>query len=216
MRDIAVRSLRKRYGEKTVFDGLDLTLPAGRVSALLAPSGWGKTTLLRLLLGLERPDAGEIEGLEGVSMAAVFQEDRLCMDFTPVANIRLGAPKCSREDVTAAMAEMELTGCERQPVRELSGGMRRRVALLRALLAPSEVLLLDEPFKGLDEELRRKVIAVTAERCRGRTVLLVTHDPREAELMGAERLPAGEAGGLSDRPPDPLRPDLLQPGPPSS
>ena len=205
MKDIVITGLGKRYGEKTVFADLSLTVPAGRVSALLAPSGWGKTTLLRLLMGLEQPDGGAIRGLEEVPAAAVFQEDRLCMDFNPVANIRLGAPQRSRAEVIAAMAAVGLAGCERQSVRELSGGMRRRVALLRALLAPAEVLLLDEPFKGLDEELRLQVIGYAKKMSAGKTVLLVTHEPREAELMGAERLPIGNQGGFSVAALDPLR-----------
>ena len=84
------------------------------------------------------------------------------------------------------MAAMGLTGCENQPVRELSGGMRRRVAILRALLCGADVIALDEPFKGLDEATRARVIDETKRLCRGKTVLMVTHEAAEAERMGAK------------------------------
>ena len=99
-------------------------LEEGRVTALMAPSGAGKTTLLRILLGLETADSGEITGLSGKRLAAVFQEDRLLDFMTPVDNIRLPEPKLERAVILREMAAMGLTGCENQPVRELSGGMR--------------------------------------------------------------------------------------------
>ena len=187
MTDIVITDLSKAYGEKAVLQHLSLTLPAGQITALLAPSGWGKTTLLRLLMGLDLPDQGRITGCPQ-DLAAVFQEDRLCMDFNPVANIRLPSPALSREDVLEAMEAVGLTGCATQPARELSGGMQRRVSLLRALLSPASCLLLDEPFKGLDEELHRQVLAYTRSQCAGRTVLLVTHREEEARAIGAAQL----------------------------
>ena len=156
------------------------------MTALMAPSGAGKTTLLRILLGLETADSGEITGLSGKRLAAVFQEDRLLDFMNPVDNIRLPEPKLERAVILREMAAMGLTGCENQPVRELSGGMRRRVAILRALLCGADVIALDEPFKGLDEATRARVIAETKRLCRGKTVLMVTHEAAEAERMGAK------------------------------
>ena len=86
------------------------------------------------------------------------------------------------------MAAMGLTGCENQPVRELSGGMRRRVAILRALLCGADVIFLDEPFKGLDEATKALVVAETKRLCAGKTVLLVTHEEKEAAMMGAKQV----------------------------
>ena len=183
---IAIDKLCKAFGGKAVLQDFSCELEEGRVTALMAPSGAGKTTLLRILLGLETADSGEITGLSGKRLAAVFQEDRLLDFMTPVDNIRLPEPKLERAMILREMATMGLTGCENQPVRELSGGMRRRVAILRALLCGADVIALDEPFKGLDEATRACVIAETRRLCRGKTVLLVTHEAAEAERMGAK------------------------------
>ena len=183
---IAIDKLCKAFGGKAVLQDFSCELEAGRVTALMAPSGAGKTTLLRILLGLETADSGEITGLSGKRLAAVFQEDRLLDFMTPVDNIRLPEPKLERAMILREMAAMGRTGCENQPVRELSGGMRRRVAILRALLCGADVIALDEPFKGLDEATRARVIAETRRLCRGKTVLLVTHEAAEAERMGAK------------------------------
>ena len=123
---IAVHKLCKAFGGKAVLQDFSCELEEGRVTALMAPSGAGKTTLLRILLGLETADSGEITGLSGKRLAAVFQEDRLLDFMTPVDNIRLPEPKIERAVILREMAAMGLTGCENQPVRELSGGMRRR------------------------------------------------------------------------------------------
>ena len=130
-------------------------------------------------------DGGTITGIQGARLAVVFQEDRLLEFMTPVGNIRLTAPSLSKEIIRKELTAMGLGGCMTQPVRELSGGMRRRVAILRALLAESDVLLLDEPFKGLDEETKACVIERTRALSAGKTVVLVTHDEREAKAMGA-------------------------------
>ena len=183
---IAIHKLCKAFDNKAVLRDFSCTMEDGCVTALMAPSGAGKTTLLRMLMGLETADSGEISGLSGRRQAAVFQEDRLLDFMNPVDNIRLTAPKLSRDAALREMAAMGLTDCENQPARELSGGMRRRVAILRALLCGADVIALDEPFKGLDEATRARVIAETKRLCRGKTVLLVTHEAAEAERMGAK------------------------------
>lgn len=188
MEDIVLEGICKAFDGKAVLSGFSAVLPCGRVTAVMAPSGAGKTTLLRLLMGLDVPDSGRIEGLVEHRMAAVFQEDRLCGYLNPVDNIRLVNPARTAQEVRAALAEMGLAGCEAQPCRELSGGMNRRVALLRALLADADLLLLDEPFKGLDARTREDVMRRTRARCAGRTVVLVTHDPAEAEALGAAQV----------------------------
>ena len=178
---LEIKDLTKRFGEKTLFEGLSLTVDGPAV--LWAPSGWGKTTLLRILMGLEVPTSGSVEGVGRVGV--VFQEDRLCDNLDPSANIRLINPTLGRRETEDALAAVGLAGCLRQPARELSGGMRRRVAILRALLAEYDLLFLDEPFKGLDRETKETVMADTRRRCAGRTVLLVTHDVAELDAMGA-------------------------------
>ena len=185
---IAIDKLCKAFGGKVVLQDFSCEMEEGRVTALMAPSGAGKTTLLRILLGLETADSGEITGLSGKRLAAVFQEDRLLDFMTPVDNIRLPEPKLERAVILREMAAMGLTGCENQPVRELSGGMRRRVAILRALLCGADVIFLDEPFKGLDEATKALVVAETKRLCAGKTVLLVTHEEKEAAMMGAQKM----------------------------
>ena len=185
MSDIIINGLRRRYGDKDVLRDFSLTLPEGRVTCLMAPSGAGKTTLLRLLAGLEAPDAGTVTGLEGLRLGVVFQEDRLLNWLDAVENIRLTAPERSRDNIIEELRRFGLGGVEGQPVGQLSGGMRRRVALLRALLAPVDVLLLDEPFNGLDEATRAAVAEEATRLINGRTTLFITHNPEEAALLSA-------------------------------
>jgi len=184
---ITLRGVAKRYGDQVVLDGLDLDLPDGAATAVMGPNGSGKTTLGRLLLGLEAPDAGEIAGLDGVRRAAVFQEDRLCEHLDAVANVRLVRPRGAA--ATAAETELRALGLDtasrHKPVSALSGGQRRRVAIARALLADADLLVLDEPFTGLDATARETVIPDVVRRCAGRTVLLVTHEAAEAAAFGA-------------------------------
>lgn len=187
MQDIVIKNLCKAYEGRPVLKDLSATLPAGRVTGLMAPSGAGKTTLLRLLMGLEQPDAGTITGLEGLRLSVVFQEDRLCDDLSAVNNIRLVNPDLSAQAVQQALAQVGLADAIWQSARELSGGMRRRVAILRALLAEYDLLLLDEPFKGLDKTTKAVVMADTRQRICDRTVLFVTHDASELEALGVRQ-----------------------------
>lgn len=184
---IRIEHLNKSYHGRPVLQDLSLSIPTGQITAVMAPSGVGKTTLLRILMGLEAADSGQVEGLDGLRLSAVFQEDRLCANLSPVSNIRLvTGSSLSRQEILSALAQAGLSDCAGQPARELSGGQRRRVALLRALLAPWDLLLLDEPFKGLDTETRKQImdyVLLHFHKKPGRTVLLVTHDESEAAYM---------------------------------
>lgn len=182
--DISIRNLSKSFGDKVVFDGLNLTIKGGMTTCVMAPSGAGKTTLLRILMGLEAADGGSVAGLEGKRFSAVFQEERLCENMTAADNIRLVMPSPpGLSAILPGMKRLGLDGCNDRPVSELSGGMRRRVGILRALLAEYDVLFLDEPFKGLDEALKGQVMAYVKEKTAGRTVVFVTHDKAEAAAL---------------------------------
>lgn len=187
MSDIVLTEVTKRFAENTVLLKRSFRFPEGRISCVMGPSGVGKTTLLLLIAGLLKADSGEISGVPE-RIAFVFQEDRLCEDFNAAANVRLVTgrsvkPQKIREALLGlGLPEESLS----QPVREFSGGMKRRVAIARALLYSPELLLMDEPFKGLDEELRRKVMDEIKARFRGKTVILVTHDPEEAAYLGGD------------------------------
>ena len=181
---LEISHLTKRFGEKTLFEDLDLTLTAPAV--LWAPSGWGKTTLLRILMGLETPTSGTVQGVGKVS--AVFQEDRLCPQLTAVENVALVLPGAENQYKKQIMTDFQQLGLDGAalslPARKLSGGQKRRAALLRALWAESDTLLLDEPFTGMDPETMKKAAALLKARCQDRNVLLATHDREAIEALG--------------------------------
>ena len=176
--------ITKRFGEKTLFEDLDLTLAEPAV--LWAPSGWGKTTLLRILMGLEVPDSGTVQGVGRVG--AVFQEDRLCPQLTAVQNVELVLPEGKTQYKTQIVSDFQRFGYDEQaltlPARKLSGGQKRRAALLRALWAGCDTLLLDEPFTGMDPETMKKAAALLKERRGERAVLLATHDREAIRELG--------------------------------
>ena len=178
-----VRDLTKTYGELTVLRDFSAVFPEGKITAVMGPSGCGKTTLLRLLMGLEKPDGGTILGVPE-KISAVFQEDRLCRDFSAVANVRMVTGKRVPEtEITAHLTALGLGESLRRPVSELSGGMKRRVAMARAVLYGGSLLLLDEPFKGLDGENRRIAEDYIRSHTAGKTVIFITHDEQEAERL---------------------------------
>ena len=181
---LEICGLTKRFGEKTLFEDLDLTLAEPAV--LWAPSGWGKTTLLRILMGLEAPDSGTVQGVGRVG--AVFQEDRLCPQLTALENVLLTAGRKKEREARDILARLGLGESLAVPAAELSGGMRRRCALARSLCAEFDLLVLDEPFKGLDEANRRAAMDAVCAVSDDKTVLLVTHDAAEAEFFGGNRL----------------------------
>jgi len=196
-RPITLHAVSKRFGSQVVLDGLGLVFAPATVTALVGPNGVGKTTVSRILLGLERPDAGRIEGVAGLSKAAVFQEDRLCSHLDAVANVRLVLDRERRDEATAELARVGLAGGDLiKPVSELSGGQRRRVAIARALVVRADLVILDEPFTGLDAEAKPLVMEYVRERLEGRTAVLITHDPSEVEFLGARVVRLRKGPGL--------------------
>ncbi len=186
--EVRIENLCKSYGELMIFERFSHAFPEGRISCVLGPSGRGKTTLLRLIAGLEAPDSGEIWGMEGRRAAMVFQEDRLFMSLSAERNVLLTArPGFTRADARALLEELGLEA-RSTPVREYSGGMRRRVAIARALAAEYEVLLLDEPFAGLDEGTRERAIQAIRKHSAGRTVICATHGQEDAAKLEAKTL----------------------------
>ena len=188
--NLELREVSKAYGDNAVLVRFSHAFPAGRVTAVEGRSGCGKTTLLRLIAGLEPPDAGRITGVPGGGLSMVFQEDRLPPQLTAAGCLRAVLKRTPERDrrIDDALRALGLDDALDQPVSEFSGGMRRRVALARALLYPSELVLMDEPFKGLDADTRARAVAFARPLLAGRTVLLVTHDPGDAADFDAERL----------------------------
>ncbi len=186
MSDIVLDSVCKTFGEKKVIQDFSHTFKQGDRVCLMGKSGCGKTTLLNLMLGILSPDKGKISGVPK-DIAAVFQEDRLCETFTPVGNILAVAGKgADLNEIRKLLEELGLSDSENTPVLELSGGMKRRVAIARALLVKSDLVVLDEPFKGLDDNLKESVIKTILSYTKGKTLVVATHDIRDAQLLGAE------------------------------
>jgi len=173
-------NLSKAFDGKKVINGFSRRFESGVHYCLTGPSGCGKTTLLNLLMGLVKPDSGKVKA-DAARFSAVFQEDRLLEQMTAAANVALVSP-ASRQEIESLLRELGIDDESLpQPVSTYSGGMKRRVALCRALLAEYDVLILDEPYKGLDEETRAKAMQIVAHYTEDKTVLLVTHDREEAE-----------------------------------
>ncbi|TWI31208.1 ABC transporter ATP-binding protein [Paracoccus sulfuroxidans] len=194
---VAVRNLRRRYGDRVVINGLDLTIRKGEFVALLGESGCGKTTLLRALAGLDPVDGGHIDG--PTQPAVVFQEHRL-LPWAPLwQNVALGMETAEgRAKAEAALQEVGLAGREDDWPRNLSGGQSQRVALARALVREPRLLLLDEPFAALDALTRIKmhvlIRKLVARHQPG--VLLVTHDVDEAVAI-ADRILVMRGGEIA-------------------
>ena len=176
---ISVKNVSKSFGGHAVLRGFSAEIPLCGITVLRGASGAGKTTLFRVLLGLEKPDAGEIAGMSGRKPAVVFQEDRLMPWATALENAALGSDDAR---ATAALEKLGLGESLCLLPRELSGGMKRRVAIARALAYQGDILFLDEPFTGLDDENKR--IAARAMLEAHIPILVITHDDAEAELFG--------------------------------
>lgn len=178
--NIEVCGLHKAYGGQAVLSGFSLSVPAQGVTALCGPSGCGKTTLLRLIAGLEKPDGGTVTGLDGARISMLFQEDRLLPWCSAQQNIAVAAPKA---DAARWLAQVGLEDAGIKLPGELSGGMRRRVSIARALAYGGALFLLDEPFRALDDATRRRLTGCVMRAVQGKAALLVTHELTQAAAM---------------------------------
>ena len=200
MTELTVTGLYKAFGSHPVLTGMDLTAPAGSLTAILGPSGSGKTTLLRVLAGFEQADAGTVtiggtvvDGPgayvppERRRIGYVPQEGSLFPHLTVAANVGFGLRARERRGprIDALLESVGLAGLGKRYPHQLSGGQQQRVALARALAIQPAVVLLDEPFAALDAHLRASVRADVQEifRAAGTTAVLVTHDQDEALSM---------------------------------
>lgn len=188
---LEVKSISKSFDDTVVLNDFSYKFDRG-VYVLSEPSGAGKTTLLRILCGLEVADSGTVSKSPQAKTVMMFQEDRLLENLSVRANIMLAIQAHSqkqkqnaRERITEALCAVGLEGTENKPVSELSGGQKRRVALLRTLFANADILLFDEPLKGLDEALKQQVIAFVKPFVESKVVIWVTHTPEEVKLLGS-------------------------------
>lgn len=180
-----LRNISHAFGGVPVLENVSLNLAPGQRTALMGPSGVGKTTLLRIALGTLTPTSGTVEN-SFRKTAAVFQEPRLLPWRTAVENVNLvmGDDRSTMEKARQHLARLGLADAADKHPRELSGGMQQRLAIARALAAEGDFLALDEPFKAMDEALRRQVMEQVAKT--DAAILLVTHEEEEAEALGCE------------------------------
>ena len=169
-------------GRRPVLENFDLLLRPGERLCLFGPSGRGKTTVLRLLMGLEKPRRGWITGTEGLRFSAVFQDDRLIDSRTVLENAALFAPESAARET---LERLGLGDVLDSLPGELSGGQRRRAALGRALAHPFDVLVLDEALTGLDEAAVKNCLAQIDEAARGKILVMATHDLAHAHALRA-------------------------------
>ena len=182
-----VKDLCKAYHGRPVLQNLSFAAGVG-ITAIWAPSGAGKTTLLRLLLGLEKPDGGRLVGTD-LRWSAVFQEDRLCESFSAVDNVLMTSPSSvSRAEARRELMELLPEEVLDRPAATLSGGQKRRVAICRALCASSELLILDEPFTGLDAGTRMEGIRYLQKKSAGKLTLLSTHQEEDILALDGIRI----------------------------
>ena len=177
---IRLEGVSLSFGDKVVLDNFSLTLPEGGVTVLSGPSGCGKTTVLRLLAGLEVPDSGRISGIDPRRTAFLFQEDRLLPHRTAAQQLMDVLPHQRRDEVSHWLELAELTGEEDTLPRQLSGGMCRRLAFVRAIALGGDVYLLDEPFTGIDPARRLRLMSALKQL--DAPVILVSHEQEVAEM----------------------------------
>ena len=180
---IQIENLTKQYGTQLVLDGFSLSVRDEEMIAIMGESGRGKTTLLRIVAGLETYDAGQISGFDKKDVAYVFQEPRLFDSLSVIKNLTVVSSQPSRIAEKTAMELLTWVGLEKDKAKypsELSGGMKQRLALARAFMVDRPILLLDEPFSALDQETRNDMIEFVKARTKNKTVILVTHDLSDA------------------------------------
>ncbi len=183
-------NLKKAFGDKLLFEGLSFDFPDTGIYLISGKSGAGKTTLLRMICALDSAYSGRIEG-GGISKCSyVFQEHRLFPEISALENVMLARggikDESLKNEAVAILSHLGFTDEEMQLLpSELSGGMKQRVSISRALLKAAPILLLDEPTKELDAELKKKLYGIISEEAQKRLVILVSHNKEDAEALGA-------------------------------
>ncbi len=189
---IIIKNLSKSYDGKSVLENFSAEIREN--TAIMGASGEGKTTLCRIILGLEGSDEGEVIFEQKPCFSAVFQEDRLFEAYSAVSNVALAFDKGIGKAEARCKASELLSGLgieeneQKKAVGAYSGGMKRRVALARSLAKKADILLLDEAFSGLDEKTKEKCASFVREKAKDTLILLITHDKAEAELLGIENV----------------------------
>ncbi len=182
---IILEQVTKSFGGQQVLKSVSYQLADGSRTALMAASGEGKTTLLSIIAGLQKPDSGSVQGVPG-RISMVFQENRLLEREDALTNLRVVCGTRFKEaELISELLQIGITEAVGKRVAEFSGGMKRRVAIARAMLAEAELVLMDEPFYGLDAGRKVQVMEYVRKRAAGKTLLFATHVPEEAQVLNA-------------------------------
>lgn len=188
---ITLKNIRKSFGQLRVMDDFSIDFEEGKVTCLLGPSGCGKSTILKMLSSLDTKYSGNVLGLENKKLSYVFQESRLIPWLTVEENLSYVLEGKLPEDILEERIEFFLNKVGLIAFRKaypntLSGGMKQRVSLARAFAMPHDILLMDEPFQGLDKELKDQLMTLLEELIAldKKTVIMVTHDLEEASRLG--------------------------------
>lgn len=188
--EIEIKNLSKKYEDKQIFDDFSLTLNNEKINCLIGASGGGKSTLLNIIAGLLSKDSGDIKGVRQEEISYIFQEDRLLRWLTIKENIELFIFNYYEKDKAYEVMRKVFKLLNLEEVmdkypKDLSGGMRQRVNIARALIKPSKIILMDEPFKSLDYKTKYTIMKELKEifKKENRMVIFVTHDVDEAIYM---------------------------------
>jgi len=187
--DIEIKALCKSFGDKLVLNNINALFLDKKINCIMGESGCGKTTLINILLGITKADSGSLSGLDKKVISAIFQEDRLCENLSVIKNIRLVCHKnISDQEIKNHIIAVGLGDYLYEPIYTLSGGMKRRVSIARAIIYNSDIVIMDEPLKSLDETTKATVIDYIKEYSTNKTLIVVTHDEREVAALGAEHI----------------------------
>ncbi len=183
--DIKLTQIYKSYKGVPILEDVNILFEEGETTCIMGPSGIGKTTLIRILTGLTKADRGIIQGMDGRKVAVVFQEDALIDHWDALRNVELVCePSITKEMIEDEFFKLGLRNYKNKAVSQLSGGMRRRVAILRALMADSDFIVMDEPFSALDEDSKIRVIEYIKKKTKEKTLVVVTHDKEDVQRLG--------------------------------
>ena len=190
---LTLKNISKKYDGVEIYKDFDLTLNEGIITSIMGPSGCGKTTLLNMIGGLIKPDGGQLEGFEGKRFSYVFQETRLMPWKTVEGNLDFVLDHTLTKEERKAQIDSLLKMVKMEDYADyypaqLSGGMAQRVSIARAFAVPSDIILMDEPFSGIDINLKKNMLQRFLEIWKHdpRTIIYVTHDVDEALTLGNE------------------------------
>lgn len=189
--NLSIKSIKKSFGEKKIFDGFSYEFSERGIYAICGESGVGKTTLLRIISGLDTEYSGTVVGGGFKNVSVAFQEYRLFPQLTALNNVII--PNGEGESISNTAKELLMNlGFSEEELKkrphELSGGMKQRVSLARAILKDAPILLLDEPTKELDTALRNTVYDIIRKKSERRLVIIVTHQSEDIEVLGAVKI----------------------------